>query len=36
MEGFPLVQRAQQRCGAGKLAVVLVDVDPGFFPKPEE
>ena len=36
MEGFPLVQRAQQRWGADKLAVVLLDVDPGFFSKPEE
>ena len=36
MEGFPLVQRAQQRCGADKLAVVLIDVDPGYFSKPEE
>jgi hypothetical protein len=26
----------QQRCGANKLAVVLIDVDPGFFSKPEE
>jgi hypothetical protein len=36
MEGFPLVQRVQQRCGADKLAVVLLDVDPGFFSNPEE
>ena len=26
----------QQRCGADKLAVVLLDVDPGFVSKPEE
>ena len=26
----------QQRCGANKLAVVLIDVDPGFFSRPEE
>jgi hypothetical protein len=26
----------QQRSGADKLAVVLIDVDPGFFSKPEE
>ena len=26
----------QQRWGADKLAVVLLDVDPGFFSKPEE
>jgi len=26
----------QQRYGADKLAVVLIDVDPGFFSKPEE
>ena len=26
----------QQRSGADKLAVVLIDVDPGYFSKPEE
>ena len=26
----------QQRFGADKLAVVLIDVDPGYFEKPEE
>ena len=26
----------QQRAGAGKLAVVLIDVDPGFFSKSED
>ena len=26
----------QQRLGADKLAVVLLDVDPGYFSKPEE
>jgi hypothetical protein len=26
----------QQRCGTDKLAVVLLDVDPGYFAKPEE
>jgi hypothetical protein len=26
----------QQRFGADKLAVVLIDVDPGYFQKPEE
>ncbi len=26
----------QQRCGADKLAVVLVDVDPGYFGKQEQ
>jgi len=30
------VQRVQQRFGADKLAVVLLDVDPGFFKKPEQ
>jgi hypothetical protein len=25
----------QQRCGTDKLAVVLVDVDPQYFPNPE-
>jgi hypothetical protein len=26
----------QQRIGADRLAVVLIDVDPGFFSRPEE
>ena len=26
----------QQRVGADRLAVVLIDVDPGFFSRPEE
>jgi hypothetical protein len=26
----------QQRCGTDKLAVVLLDVDPAYFSKPEE
>jgi hypothetical protein len=26
----------QQRCGADKLAVVLIDVDSGFFSEPED
>ncbi len=26
----------QQRFGADRLAVVLIDVDPGYFKKPEE
>jgi hypothetical protein len=26
----------QQRLGVDKLAVVLIDVDPGYFEKPEE
>ena len=26
----------QQRLGADKLAVVLIDVDPGYYEKPEE
>jgi hypothetical protein len=30
------VQRVQQRFGADKLAVVLIDVDPGYYEKPEE
>ena len=30
------MQRVQQRFGADELAVVLIDVDSGFFAKPEQ